>query len=195
MSELPARLAGNLILRSKEVELAAGQTVYKVGDETRSMCCILSGAVRMNIATNDNEHRFGHLISSGFCFGEYEWLTGRARLLEMQCALPTRRSCARPQHCRRSTRCWRFPQRMISRSRIRSGPAAASGRASRSTSRDRSARCPADQPERHHRGAQHAAVIDRGDPAADGARGVGQVGIRLCPIARFGNAQAAVALF
>jgi CRP-like cAMP-binding protein len=90
LSELPATLAGNLILRGKEVELAARQTVYKVGDETRSMWCILSGAVRMNIATNDNEHRFGHLITPGFWFGEYELLTGHPRLIEMQCALPTR---------------------------------------------------------------------------------------------------------
>ncbi|NJN06411.1 MAG: Crp/Fnr family transcriptional regulator [Rhodobacteraceae bacterium] len=90
LSELPATLAGNLILRGKEVELAAGQTVFKVGDETRSIWCILSGAVRMNIATNENEHRFGHLITPGFWFGEYELLTGHPRLLEMQCAVPTR---------------------------------------------------------------------------------------------------------
>ena len=90
LSELPATLAGKLILRGKEVDLAAGQTVYKVGDETRSMWCILSGAVRMNIATNENEHRFGHLITPGFWFGEYELLTGHPRLIEMQCALPTR---------------------------------------------------------------------------------------------------------
>lgn len=44
----------------------------------------------MNIVTNSNEHRFGHLISSGFWFGEYEQLTGHPRLLEMQCSLPTR---------------------------------------------------------------------------------------------------------
>ena len=90
LSDLPPTLASNLIRRGMEVDLAAGQTVYKVGDETRSMWCILSGAVRMNIATNENEHRFGHLITPGFWFGEYALLTGHPRLIEMQCALPTR---------------------------------------------------------------------------------------------------------
>jgi CRP-like cAMP-binding protein len=44
----------------------------------------------MNIATNENEHRFRHLITPGFCFGEYELLTGQPRLNKMQCALPSR---------------------------------------------------------------------------------------------------------
>jgi CRP-like cAMP-binding protein len=90
ISDLPPRLAGNLIKRGKETEFAAGQTIFKVGDETRSMWCILSGAVRMNIATNENEHRFGHLMTPGFWFGEYELLTGHPRLIEMECALPSR---------------------------------------------------------------------------------------------------------
>lgn len=90
LSDLPKPLAMALLERSDPVAFDADQIIYSVGEETRSLWCVLSGAVRMNIATNDNEHRFGHLATPGFWFGEYELLTGQARLIEMQAAIPSR---------------------------------------------------------------------------------------------------------
>jgi CRP-like cAMP-binding protein len=90
LADVPEALAHTIVALGDEVAFDAEDIIYQIGDSTRSLWCVVSGSVRMNIATNGNEHRFGHLIGPGFWFGEYELLTGQPRLIEMQAAEPSR---------------------------------------------------------------------------------------------------------
>lgn len=86
LNEVPQALASKLIAISEAVTVEAGGFIYQIGDATHSLWCIQAAIIRMNIATNEDAHRFGRLIGPGFWFGEFELLTGHPRLIEMQAA-------------------------------------------------------------------------------------------------------------
>ena len=74
------------------------RTVYTFGTETRDLWGVVTGSVRLHIATHEHEPRLGHLAGPGFWFGEYALLTGHGRLVELQTAEPCTIVCIPASH-------------------------------------------------------------------------------------------------
>ena len=93
LADMPVCLAEALLSQGIWHDYRAGDVIYHVGSEDRSLWGLASGTVRMWLATNEHEARFGHAFGPGFWFGEYELVTRHPRLIEMEVAEATRAIC------------------------------------------------------------------------------------------------------
>lgn len=86
LGEFPPELAKKLVGIGRWTKLGRGDVVYNQGDAETDLYGIANGIARMQIAMNEHEQRVAHVIGPGFWFGEYAFVSGSQRAVEIEAA-------------------------------------------------------------------------------------------------------------
>ena len=65
------------------VRIGAGNLVYGIGAEETDHYGVASGLVRIHVVMNENEQKIALICGPGFWFGEFEFVTGSPRYMDI----------------------------------------------------------------------------------------------------------------
>jgi len=83
LGHLDPYIAKRIIEVGKPQRLIDGQTITTFGEERNCIHGVLLGAVKMFVTMNEQPPRFGHVVGTGFWFGDHEILSGAPRIMEL----------------------------------------------------------------------------------------------------------------
>lgn len=79
-----------LLSASRPIELLDGEQLHDIGADSNGIFGIVSGSLRLMVATHEQTLRFGHLLGPGCWVGEFALILNADRLVDMAAAGPTR---------------------------------------------------------------------------------------------------------
>jgi CRP-like cAMP-binding protein len=100
--DLASENLGELESGSQILACQRGQTIYMVGNPARRMYIVLSGQVKLSVASNRGNEKVIDVIEAGRSFGEAELFGGQRYLAGAQAVKPTQLLCISGAHLRRA---------------------------------------------------------------------------------------------
>jgi CRP-like cAMP-binding protein len=88
-----AGIVDRLAMHAREARYAAGQAVFRKGDEGQGLFAVLSGAVKLSVPSIDGRELVLRMIGAGEIFGEVALLDGGPRTADATAAEPCHLLC------------------------------------------------------------------------------------------------------
>ena len=88
-----AGIVDRLAMHAREVRYAAGQAVFRKGDEGQGLFAVLSGAVKLSVPSLDGRELVLRMVGAGEIFGEVALLDGGPRTADATAAEPCHLLC------------------------------------------------------------------------------------------------------
>lgn len=81
LSDASTDLRTRLLAEARPLEYARGERVYALGDKAGGMYGVVSGGIGLEVSVRGHPVRMGHIIRSGFWFGEGPVMGGTERVM------------------------------------------------------------------------------------------------------------------
>lgn len=86
LCDLPRDFADAFINIGRRIKLDRGQLVYGNATNGTDLFGVTCGVARMHASINEQEQRLVHIVGPGFWFGDYGFVSGTPRIMEVEAA-------------------------------------------------------------------------------------------------------------